>query len=104
MDRCAWKAGIREEVEVSAVKVAKDDGRATCRKLRSTWRANPARWKCGRFTRKAKARKSPWSIRIHVPFHVLLGGVNTVNGSVIVKGVEGGRRTEDRERKCGSIR
>jgi hypothetical protein len=78
----------REEVEVSAVKVAKDDGSDTSQ-VKIDLESHPGAVEVRTLYPKGQGAEVAVEYRIHVPFHVLLGGVSTVNGSVIVKGVDG---------------
>jgi hypothetical protein len=78
----------RDEVEVSAMKVAKDDGSDTSQ-VKIDLESHPGAVAVRTLYPKGQGAEVAVEYRIHVPFHVLLGGVSTVNGSVIVKGVDG---------------
>jgi hypothetical protein len=79
----------REEVEVTAVKVAKNDW-IDLSLVTIDLQSKPGEVAVRTLYPKGQGAEVAVEYRIHVPTHVLLGGVNTVNGSVIVKGVEGG--------------
>lgn len=79
----------REEVEVSAVKVAKS-AETDLSQVQIDVESHPGEVAVKTLYPKGQGAEVAVEYRVHVPFHVLLGSVNTVNGSVIVKGVEGG--------------
>jgi Putative adhesin len=79
----------REEVEVSAVKVAKNDA-SDLSQVQIDVESEPGKVAVRTLYPKGEGAEVAVEYRVRVPFHVLLGSVNTVNGSVIVKGVEGG--------------
>lgn len=79
----------REEVEVSAVKVAKDES-SDLSQVQIDMESKPGTVAVRTLYAKGQGAEVAVEYHIHVPFRVLLGSVNTVNGSVIVKGVEGG--------------
>jgi Putative adhesin len=79
----------REEVEVSAVKVAKNET-SDLSQVQIDVESEPGKVAVRTLYPKGEGAEVAVEYRVHVPFHVLLGSVNTVNGSVIVKGVDGG--------------
>ena len=79
----------REEVEVSAVKVAKDES-SDLSQVQIDMESKPGTVAVRTLYAKGQGAEVAVEYHIHVPYRVLLGSVNTVNGSVIVKGVEGG--------------
>jgi hypothetical protein len=79
----------REEVEVTAVKVAKNEW-IDLSQVQIDLQSHPGEVAVRTLYPKGQGAEVAVEYHIHVPSHVLLGSVNTVNGSVIVKGVEGG--------------
>lgn len=79
----------RDEVEVSAVKTALSDPR-DLERVRIEVESNPGRVTVRTRYPKGEGVEVAVDYHVHVPFHVLLGSIETVNGSVLVRGVEGG--------------
>lgn len=79
----------RDEVEVTAVKVAKND-LIDLSQVTIDLQSHPGQVAVRTLYPKGEGAEVAVEYRIHVPSKVLLGGINTVNGSVIVRGVEGG--------------
>ena len=79
----------RDEVEVSAIKVSKNDATEISH-VTIDVESHPGAVNV--HTRYPKGENADVAVeyRVRVPFKVLLGSVVTVNGSVIVKGVDGG--------------
>jgi DUF4097 and DUF4098 domain-containing protein YvlB len=79
----------RDEVEVSAIKVSKS-GVNDVSQVTIDVESHPGAVNVHTHYPKGDGAEVAVEYRVHVPFRVLLGSVGTVNGSVIVKGVEGG--------------
>ena len=78
----------RDEVEVSAVKTARNDP-SDAEAVKIEVDSAPATSPSTPAIPKARAREVAVEYHVHVPNRILLGNVETVNGSVIVRGVEG---------------
>ena len=91
----------RDEVEVSAVKTSQSD-QHDVELVKIEVDSTPG--KIAVHTRYPKGEGAEVAVEyhVHVPYRILLGSVETVNGSVIVRGVEWLRSAAFRERKCGS--
>lgn len=79
----------RDEVEVRAVKTARSDPRELEQVLIEV-ESNPGRVSVHTRYPKGEGAEVAVEYHVHVPYRVLLGNVETVNGSVVVRGVEGG--------------
>jgi DUF4097 and DUF4098 domain-containing protein YvlB len=79
----------RDEVEVSAIKVSKSGG-SDVSQVTIDVESHPGAVNVHTHYPKGEGAEVAVEYRVHVPFRVLLGSVGTVNGSVIVKGVDGG--------------
>ena len=79
----------RDEVEVEAVKTADNDGQDL---ERVKIDVDSAPGKVSVHTRYPKGEGVEVAVEyhVHVPYRVLLGSIGTVNGSVVVRGVNGG--------------
>ena len=80
----------RDEVEVSAVKTAESDPRDLERVKIEVDDSQPGQVSVHTRYPKGEGVEVAVEYHVHVPYRVLLGNVETVNGSVIVRGVEGG--------------
>lgn len=79
----------RDEVEVSAIKVS-SSGVNDVSQVTIDVESHPGTVNVHTHYPKGEGAEVAVEYRVHVPFRVLLGSVGTVNGSVIVKGVDGG--------------
>jgi hypothetical protein len=79
----------REEVEVTAVKTAQNDPRDVDR-VRIEVQTQPSEVDVRTLYPHGEGAGVAVEYHIHVPSRVLLGSVHTVNGSLIVRGVDGG--------------
>jgi len=79
----------RDEVEVRAVKTSRNDAH-DLDDVKIDVESNPGQ--VAVHTRYPQGEGADVAVEYHiyVPFHVLLGNIETVNGSVTVRGVEGG--------------
>ena len=79
----------RNEVEVSAVKTAKSDPQ-DLERVKIEVDSHPGQVLVHTRYPKGEGVEVAVEYHVHVPYRVLLQGVQTVNGSVMVRGVEGG--------------
>jgi hypothetical protein len=80
----------RDEVEVSAVKTGRNDTRDLSQVKIEVDNSRPGQVAVHTRYPKGEGAEVAVEYHVHVPYKVLLGGIETVNGSVIVRGVEGG--------------
>jgi len=80
----------RDEVEVSAVKTGTNEARDVQQVKIEVDNSKPGQIAVHTRYPKGEGADVAVEYHVHVPFRVLLGSVGTVNGSVIVRGVEGG--------------
>lgn len=78
----------RDEVEVSAVKTSGTDTR-DLEQVRIEVESIPGQVAVHTLYPNGQGADVAVEYRVHVPYRVLLGSVETVNGSVVVRGVEG---------------
>ena len=78
----------RDEVEVSAVKSSETDGR-DLEQVKIEVDSVPGQVAVRTRYPEGQGADVAVEYRVHVPYRVLLGSVETVNGSVLVRGVEG---------------
>jgi hypothetical protein len=79
----------RDEVEVTAVKTSRNDAQDLERVLIEV-ESQPGKVSVHTRYPKGDGGEVAVEYHVHVPYRVLLGSVGTVNGSVLVRGVEGG--------------
>jgi hypothetical protein len=79
----------RDEVEVSAVKTAQDDP-GDLDRVQIDVESNPGQVAVHTLYPSSTGSGVTVEYHVHVPFRVLLAAVKTVNGSVLVHGVQGG--------------
>lgn len=79
----------RDEVEVSAVKTAADDS-GDLDRVQIDVESNPGQVAVHTLYPSSTGNGVTVEYHVHVPFRVLLAAVKTVNGSVLVHGVQGG--------------
>jgi hypothetical protein len=80
----------REEVEVSAVKTSTNESRDMQQVKIEVDNSKPGQIAVHTLYPKGEGAEVAVEYHVHVPYRVLLGSIGTVNGSVIVRGVEGG--------------
>ena len=80
----------RDEVEVSAVKTGTSEARDVQQVKIEVDHSTPGQIAVHTRYPKGEGAEVAVEYHVHVPYRVLLGSVGTVNGSVIVRGVEGG--------------
>jgi DUF4097 and DUF4098 domain-containing protein YvlB len=80
----------RDEVEVSAVKTGTNEARDVQQVKIEVDNSKPGQIAVHTRYPKGEGAEVAVEYHVHVPYRVLLGCVGTVNGSVIVRGVEGG--------------
>jgi hypothetical protein len=78
----------RNEVEVSAVKTSQNDQREV-ELVKIEVDSTPGKIVVHTLYPKGEGAEVAVEYHVHVPYRVLLGSVETVNGSVIVRGVDG---------------
>ena len=78
----------RDEVEVEAVKTSQNDPR-DLDQVKIEVESHPGQVTVHTLYPKGQGAQVAVEYHVHVPFHVLLGSIETVNGSVVVSGVEG---------------
>jgi hypothetical protein len=79
----------RDEVEVRAVKTSQDNAH-DLDEVKIDVESNPGHVAVHTRYPRGEGAEVAVEYHIYVPFHVLLGDIETVNGSVIVRGVDGG--------------
>jgi hypothetical protein len=80
----------RDEVEVSAVKTSTSESRDVQQVKIEVDNSKPGQIAVHTLYPKGQGAEVAVEYHVHVPYRVLLGSIGTVNGSVIVRGVEGG--------------
>jgi Putative adhesin len=80
----------RDEVEVSAVKTGTSETRDVQQVKIEVDNSKPNQISVHTRYPKGQGAEVAVEYHVHVPYRVLLGSVGTVNGSVVVRGVEGG--------------
>jgi hypothetical protein len=80
----------RDEVEVSAVKTSSSESRDVQQVKIEVDNSKPGQIAVHTLYPKGQGAEVAVEYHVHVPYRVLLGSIGTVNGSVIVRGVEGG--------------
>jgi hypothetical protein len=80
----------RDEVEVSAVKTSTNEFRDVQQVKIEVDNSKPGQIAVHTLYPKGEGAEVAVEYHVHVPYRVLLGSIGTVNGSVIVRGVEGG--------------
>jgi hypothetical protein len=80
----------RDEVEVSAVKTSTNESRDMQQVKIEVDNSKPGQIAVHTLYPKGEGAEVAVEYHVHVPYRVLLGSIGTVNGSVIVRGVEGG--------------
>jgi DUF4097 and DUF4098 domain-containing protein YvlB len=80
----------RDEVEVSAVKTGTNEAHDVQQVKIEVDNSTPGQIAVHTRYPKGEGAEVAVEYHVHVPYRVLLGSVGTVNGSVIVRGVEGG--------------
>jgi Putative adhesin len=80
----------RDEVEVSAVKTSTSESRDMQQVKIEVDNSKPGQIAVHTLYPKGEGAEVAVEYHVHVPYRVLLGSIGTVNGSVIVRGVEGG--------------
>jgi len=80
----------RDEVEVSAVKTSSNESRDMQQVKIEVDNSKPGQIAVHTLYPKGEGAEVAVEYHVHVPYRVLLGSIGTVNGSVIVRGVEGG--------------
>lgn len=80
----------RDEVEVSAVKTGTDESRDVQQVKIEVDNSKPNQISVHTRYPQGQGAEVAVEYHVHVPYRVLLGSVGTVNGSVVVRGVEGG--------------
>ena len=80
----------RDEVEVSAVKTGRSDSRDLAQVKIEVDSSHPGQVAVHTRYPQGEGAEVAVEYHVHVPYRVLLGGIETVNGSVTVRGVEGG--------------
>lgn len=78
----------RDEVEVRAVKTSQNDPRDLAQ-VKIEVESKPGQVAVHTLYPKGEGAQVAVEYHIHVPYRVLLGSVGTVNGSVMVRGIEG---------------
>jgi hypothetical protein len=78
----------RDEVEVEAVKTSQNDPR-DLDQVKIEVESQPGQVTVHTLYPKGEGAQVAVEYHVHVPFRVLLGSIETVNGSVVVRGVEG---------------
>ena len=79
----------RDEVEVEAVKTADTDGQ-DLERVKIDVDSAPGQVSVHTRYPKGEGVEVAVEYHVHVPYRVLLGSIGTVNGSVLVRGVDGG--------------
>jgi hypothetical protein len=79
----------RDEVEVEAVKTADTDGQ-DLERVKIDVDSGPSQVSVHTRYPKGEGVEVAVEYHVHVPYRVLLGSIGTVNGSVLVRGVDGG--------------
>jgi hypothetical protein len=79
----------RDEVEVRAVKKAKND-QSDLEQVKIDVESQPRQVAVHTLYPKGEGVEVAVEYHIHVPYRVLLGNVETVNGCVLVRGIDGG--------------
>jgi hypothetical protein len=79
----------RDEVEVYAVKTARSDPQ-DLERVKIEVESQPGQVSVHTRYPKGEGGEVAVEYHVHVPYRVLLGSIGTVNGSVLVRGVEGG--------------
>ncbi|MGA8144754.1 MAG: DUF4097 family beta strand repeat-containing protein [Candidatus Acidiferrales bacterium] len=79
----------RDEVEVEAVKTANTDGQ-DLERVKIDVDSEPGQVSVHTRYPKGEGVEVAVEYHVHVPYRVLLGSIGTVNGSVLVRGVDGG--------------
>lgn len=79
----------RDEVEVSAVKTGRSDARELDQ-VKIEVESRPGQVAVHTCYPKGQGAEVAVEYHVHVPYRVLLGSIETVNGSVTVRGIEGG--------------
>src|ERR1700684_3674731 len=79
----------RDEVEVSAVKTGTSEARDVQQVKIEVDNSTPGQIAVHTRYPKGEGAEVAVEYHVHVPYRVLLGSVGTVNGSVIVRGIEG---------------
>lgn len=79
----------RDEVEIYAVKTARSDPE-DLERVQIEVDSQPGQVSVHTLYPKGEGGEVAVEYHVHVPFRVLLGSVGTVNGSVLVRGVQGG--------------
>jgi DUF4097 and DUF4098 domain-containing protein YvlB len=80
----------RDEVEVSAVKTGTSEAKDVQQVKIEVDNSKPNQISVHTRYPKGQGAEVAVEYHVHVPYRVLLGSVGTVNGSVVVRGVEGG--------------
>jgi len=80
----------RDEVEVSAVKTAGSDSRDLEQVKIEVDHSHPGQVAVHTRYPQGEGAEVAVEYHVHVPYRILLGSIETVNGSVTVRGVEGG--------------
>jgi DUF4097 and DUF4098 domain-containing protein YvlB len=80
----------RDEVEVSAVKTGTSESRDVQQVKIEVDNSKPNQISVHTRYPKGQGAEVAVEYHVHVPYRVLLGSVGTVNGSVVVRGVDGG--------------
>jgi hypothetical protein len=80
----------RDEVEVSAVKTGTNEFHDVQQVKIEVDNSKPGQIEVHTLYPKGEGAEVAVEYHVHVPYRVLLGRIGTVNGSVIVRGVEGG--------------
>ena len=80
----------RDEVEVSAVKTGRSDSRDLAQVKIEVDSSHPGQVAVHTRYPQGEGAEVAVEYHVHVPYRVLLGGIETVNGSVTVRGIEGG--------------
>jgi hypothetical protein len=78
----------REEVEVRAVKSSQSDSR-NLKQVKIEVESHPGQVTVHTLYPQGEGAEVAVEYYVYVPYHVLLGSIETVNGSVTVRGVEG---------------
>jgi DUF4097 and DUF4098 domain-containing protein YvlB len=80
----------RDEVEVSAVKTSRSDSRDLEQVKIEVDHSHPGQVAVHTRYPQGEGAEVAVEYHVHVPYKILLGSIETVNGSVTVRGVEGG--------------
>jgi hypothetical protein len=78
----------RDEVEVRAVKTSQNDPRDLA-EVKIEVESHPGQVAVHTLYPKGQGAQVAVEYHVHVPYRVLLGSIETVNGSVVVRGIEG---------------